>query len=109
MQDANQQAPSPVGVGKLRTFAREHPALTAIGLGGIGLFAGVELASGMLIGAGITALLRRQPGHDHHTLREKSRAAAARVPHAMRERARAVFEAARGKTPHASTVEAPFA
>ncbi len=97
-------------------FAREHPALTTLGLGGIGLFAGVELAGGILLGAGITAMLRREDakgGHETHRLREKSRAFVDRMPHAMRERARAVVDAVRGKNGHAksssSPVEAPFA
>lgn len=121
MQDANQTSPSSSRVGKLRTFAREHPALTALGLGGIGLVAGAELAGGMLLGAGITALLRRQDGHEAHHLREKSRALVDRMPHVVRERARAVVDAVRGKPPaqpeksekpeasSSSAVEAPFA
>lgn len=101
MQDANQNTSSSQSVSKLRTFAREHPGLTAVGLGCIGLVAGPELAGGILIGAGVTALLRRErhreAAHEHHTLREKSRAFAQHVPHVVRDRARAVVDAARGK------------
>ena len=59
--------------------AREHPALTAIGAAGIGLFGGLELAAGVLIGAGVAALFYRDPAHG------------------VRERARAVVDAIRGK------------
>ncbi len=43
-------------------FARRHPALTTIGVVGIGLVGGLELAAGLLIGVGITALAYRSAG-----------------------------------------------
>ena len=75
-------------------FAREHPALSVLGAAGIGLFGGVELAAGMLIGAGVVAALR---GTDGTKLRERARAFLDRAPPHVRERARAVVQAARGK------------
>ena len=73
--------------GRLRNFARRHPALTVIGAAGLGLFGGIELAAGMLAGAGIMLLVARQRGP-----REPTQAMGA-----VRERARAVVDAALGK------------
>jgi hypothetical protein len=88
---------------RLTTFARNHPVLTVIGAGGIGLLGGAELAAGILLGAAINSLVRRQSSHanspDTKPLRATSHAILDRVPHVVRERARAVFDAARGRQP----------
>jgi hypothetical protein len=75
--------------GRLRSFARRHPALTVIGAAGLGLLAGPELAAGILAGAGIGMLLRRQGGREAREPTQTMRA--------VRERARAVVDAALGK------------
>lgn len=68
---------------KLVAFAREHPKLSVIGAAGIGLLGGAEIAAGVLIGAGVAALLHLELGG--HSAR------------GVRERARAVVDAMRGK------------
>ncbi|MBX3159767.1 MAG: hypothetical protein KF773_27605 [Deltaproteobacteria bacterium] len=80
--------------GRLMRFAREHPALSAIGAAGIGLFGGAEVAAGVLIGAGVMAVLhrRRRP-----PLRERAQSLLDRAPHELKERVRAVMQAARGR------------
>ena len=40
-------------------FARRHPVLTVVGAGGAAMIGGIELAFGVLIGAGVTTLIRR--------------------------------------------------
>ena len=87
----------------LMRFAREHPALSVLAAAGIGLFGGVEVAAGMLIGAGVVAALRGTGGTK---LRERARAFLDRAPPHLRERARAVVQAARGKI--AATDEANY-
>jgi len=102
-----QEETPPSGNGRtLGAFARKHPVATVIGLGGLGLLGGVELAAGILLGAGIDSLLRRESSHHRHSLREKSRAMIDRMPHTVRERARAVVAAARGER---SAPSAPLA
>lgn len=100
MQEEQTTATS-ASTGKLGSFARKHPIATLIGLGGIGLLAGPELAAGVLLGAAADTLLRRRS--DRESLREKSRALIDRVPHTVRERARAIVAAARGEQPAAAT------
>lgn len=89
--------------GKMLSFARRHPALSLIGVAGVGLVGGVELATGVLIGVGAAALLGRGPSaapgvahergeHDHH-LRDRARHA----QHEAMERARALYQALRGE------------
>ena len=88
--------------GRLRHVAQEHPIVTVLGLGGLGLIGGIELAAGMLIGAGVAAALRIRRGAENeptaHSVREKRRAIVDRMPHVVKERARAVIDAALGKT-----------
>lgn len=45
---------------KLSGFARNHPVLTVLGVGGAALVGGAELAAGVVLGAGLDALLRRR-------------------------------------------------
>lgn len=102
MENTN-KTPSPSQrPGRVMTFARKHPVLTIAGLGGAGLLGGAELAGGILLGAGLHAMLSRRGSRDKlevpHTLREKSRAFADRMPPVVRQRARAVVDAARGRT-----------
>ena len=100
MQEEQSSATS-TSPGKLHSFARNHPIMTVIGLGGIGLIAGPELLLGVVIGGAAEAIWRRQS--DRPSLREKSRALIERVPHTVRERARAVVAAARGEQPAPAT------
>jgi hypothetical protein len=75
-------------------FVREHPALSILGTAGLGLFGGIELATGVLIGAAVLAALRPTNGT---SLRDRARAILDHAPRDLRERARAVVQAARGK------------
>jgi hypothetical protein len=79
---------------RLMRFVRRHPAMSAVGAVGIGLLGGIELAAGIAIGAGAMAILDR-PGNAH--LRDRARALLDRAPEGLRERVRAVMQAARGK------------
>ncbi len=88
-----------------------------IGAGGILLAGGAELAAGVVLGAALDAVIRRQGPRDEavasappqeqlpeeHPPQERPVALMDRVPRAVRDRARAVYDAARGKQP--STVQ----
>jgi len=108
-------------------FARRHPVLTVVGTGGAAMLGGIELAFGVLIGAGVTTLLRRsgrgrmaddtkreELGHEEreraaprdeaqmrepaaHEERDRTHDLLQRAPEIVRRRARAVVQAARGK------------
>jgi hypothetical protein len=70
---------------RLKTFAREHPRLAIIGAAGIGMLAGLEVAAGVLIGAGVAAFVKlpdRAPPME-----------------AVRDRARAFVERLRNAAP----------
>jgi hypothetical protein len=86
---------------RTKGFARRHPALTVIGVAGAGLLGGIELAAGVLIGAGVAALVRARDGHaveaKGHVVRDRASALFERAPDEMKKRARAVMQAARGK------------
>jgi hypothetical protein len=88
-------------MGRLVRFGREHPALTVAGLAGAGLLGGLEMAVGVLLGAGVAALIKRPNGHaaaeTAREARSRVRQMLDRTPHELRERARAVVLAARGK------------
>src|SRR5690349_14822870 len=45
---------------RLGAIVRKHPLLSMLGVGGIALIGGTELAAGVLIGAGIDTMLRRR-------------------------------------------------
>ncbi|HEX7841284.1 MAG TPA: hypothetical protein VF469_27590 [Kofleriaceae bacterium] len=47
-------------MGKLLSFPRRHPALSVIGVAGAGLLAGPELALGVVLGAGVAVLVHRR-------------------------------------------------
>jgi hypothetical protein len=93
-------------------FARRHPALTLIGVAGVGLFGGVELAAGVLIGGGVAVALRkraREPTeHEASEAGEHARDQG-RAPHELRQRVRAVAQAARGKLAPADQSTSPSA
>jgi hypothetical protein len=101
------EAPRPEVSGKdqsidrLVRFGREHPALTIAGLAGAGLLGGLEMAVGVLLGAGVASLIRRRNGHATAEAageaKRRVRQMLDRTPHEIRERARAVVLAARGK------------
>lgn len=88
--------------------------LTVVGLGSAALIGGIELAAGVVVGAGLDAMLRRPrrltgesagssaATGETHDMSERL-ASRARL---VRERARAVVDAARGK-PYAPSSEAP--
>ena len=106
MQQEEQAAPDTSrargsALDRLWRFARAHPLASILGVAGFGLFGGIELAGGVLIGAGIAAALRGRPGdlqraeETARTVRHRARSFLARAPHEVRERARAVVDAAR--------------
>jgi hypothetical protein len=111
MQDTNETPPPSHREGRVMTFARKHPVLAMAGIGGAGLLGGAELAGGILIGAGLHAMLSRRGSreklHVPHSLREKSRAFAERMPPVVRQRARAIVDAARGKQRSAQQEQKP--
>lgn len=82
-------------------FARRHPALTVIGTAGAGLLGGLELAAGVVIGAGVAALVRATDGHapvaKPHEEGDGARTLMQRLSPELTKRVRAVVQAARGK------------
>jgi hypothetical protein len=66
---------------RLMTYAREHPRLSVLGVAGLGLFGGLEVAAAVLLGAGIAAVVKLPD----------------RAPpiEGVRDRARQMFERAR--------------
>ncbi len=73
-------------------YARAHPKLSVLGAAGLGLFGGLEVAVAMLVGAGIAAFVHAGVGKV-----ERARPLAERASSKVKERARAVVQAARGK------------
>ena len=98
MDETTQQPETSHRDGRLVRFGRRHPGLAIAGVAAAGLFGGIELAAGVLVGAGVAALIRRpsessaqpqpaaQPETRMHELRQR-----------FEERARAVISAARGE------------
>jgi hypothetical protein len=87
-------------------FGRRHPTLTVIGLAGAGLLGGLEVAAGVLLGAGVAMLIRRADANKDGTTaspaatRGRMRKILARAPRGLdelRARARAVMRAASGE------------
>ncbi len=74
-------------------FARRHPVVAVLGAATASLIGGLEVATGVLIGAGVLALLRSHGEAVMHA--EPSAQSASSVD--LRARARAVMQAARGK------------
>src|SRR5574338_715443 len=116
MAEASAPMPESPRDGRLMQFGRRHPVLTVAGLAGVGLVGGLEMAAGVLVGAGVTALIRRrdhtarlregthheeaQPPEAQHEGPGRMRRMLERAPQdllAWRERARAVVLAARGE------------
>jgi hypothetical protein len=73
-------------------YARAHPKLSVLGAAGLGLFGGLEVAVAMLVGAGIAAFVHAGIGEV-----ERAQAPAERAQSKVKERARAVVQAVRGK------------
>lgn len=83
---------------RLAQFVRRHPGGSVLGAAAIGLLGGVEVAIGMLIGAGVLALARTQPGaNSAHGVRERARSIIERAPGEVRAKARAVVQAAQSR------------
>jgi len=89
-------------------FARRHPALTVIGVAGAGLIGGLELAAGVVIGAGIAALVRGRRGAEPsaHAERERASRMMEQMAPEVKKRALAVIQAARGKLEPTATPSA---
>jgi hypothetical protein len=78
-------------------FARRHPVATVLGVAGVGLFGGFEIAAAVLVGAGVAAIVARgQAAPQAHVVRERARGILARRPE-IKNRARAVVDAVRGR------------
>ncbi len=103
-------------LGKLMTFARQHPVLSVAGAAGVGLIGGPEVALGVLFGVGVTLLIDRRSGagtaraavetvearaddaaEGAHRVRRRAREILDGAPEVVMQRARAVVQAARGK------------
>jgi hypothetical protein len=81
-------------------LARRHPALTVAGAATLGLLGGLEVAAGIMVGAAVLALVRggAAPGVARpHRARELAHGLWSELPRTLRERTRAVIQAARGK------------
>src|SRR5690349_17260512 len=100
-QPSVEPAPITDGGRRVLAFARRHPALTVVGVLGVGLIGGFEVAAGVLLGAGVTALVRAKPREaqkEHEEHHEPPRRSwIDRVSPEMRKRGRALVQAARGK------------
>lgn len=72
-------------------FARAHPGVSLIAAAGVGLFGGLELAAGMLFGAGIYALV----GDGATRARASSMLGA--LPQKLRDRARSMTDSMRSR------------
>jgi hypothetical protein len=72
-----------------------------IGTAGLGLIGGFELAAGVVIGAGVAALIRtandRAPVAKPHEAGDDARTVTQRLSPEVTKRVRAVVQAARGK------------
>src|SRR5690242_4130014 len=104
MDETTQQPETSHRDGRLVRFGRKHPGLTIAGVAAAGLFGGIEVAAGVLVGAGVAALLRRpseSPAQPEPSVRPETSAQPETRMHELRqrfeERARAVISAARGE------------
>ncbi|HWU89255.1 MAG TPA: hypothetical protein VN253_18440 [Kofleriaceae bacterium] len=81
-------------------FARRHPAWTVLGIAGAGLIGGIELAAGVVIGAGVAAMLRArgEPATvaEPHEAGERAHTLMQRLSPEVKRRTRAVIQAVRG-------------
>jgi hypothetical protein len=99
----------PVGSGAVE-LARRHPRLAVAGAAALGLLGGIEVAAGIVIGAAVLALVRdgAAPGAaTTRRVRHRARELWGDLPQTVRERTRAVVQAARGKPVGQSTPTAP--
>jgi hypothetical protein len=78
--------------GRFARFGRKHPAWTIAGLAAAGLIGGVEMAAGVLLGAGVIALLRARPSAP-----EPEAPARSHDLQDLKDRARAIVKAAKGE------------
>ena len=68
----------------LMTYARAHPRLSVLGVAGLGLFGGLEVAAAVLLGAGIAAIVKlpdRAPPMEG--VRDRARSVVERVRNAV--------------------------
>jgi len=88
------------GAHGMMAFARRHPLATVLGVAGVGLFGGFEIAAAIMVGAGVAAIVSRGDlVGDTHVVRDKARGLLARRPE-LKNRARAVVDAVRGRIHH---------
>lgn len=83
---------------RIARFGRRHPMLTVAAVAAAGLTGGMELAAGVVLGAGVAALLRRSPGAPPSEAPGQPSARMHELRRELEDRARAVIRAARGET-----------
>jgi hypothetical protein len=110
------RVPGPPRRGKLMAFARHHPVLSVLGAAGVGLIGGPEVALGVVLGAGIAVLIGRESrrgaaraageaveagaadaAEGARRVRRRAREILDGAPEVVKQRARAVVQAARGQ------------
>lgn len=95
------------------TFVRHHPVVSVLGAAGVGLIGGPEVALGVVLGAGIVALINRRGGERSVSeaveagaadaaegarhVRQRAREILDGAPEIVKQRARAVVQAVRGQ------------
>jgi hypothetical protein len=89
-------------------YLRRHPVLAVLGTAGAGLIGGIELAFGVLIGAGVAAIsgkpnAARQAVHEAKQETARAGERLAKIRPEMEKRARAILQAARGRLAPAGT------
>lgn len=93
---------TPKDLEKVTGFFRRHPVLAVLGTAGAGLIGGIELAFGVVLGAGVAALVGK-PGAARTAATEVKEETAhageriAKLTPEVQKRARAILQAARGR------------
>jgi hypothetical protein len=99
-KDKEQEPPKDLA--KVTGFFRRHPVLAVLGTAGAGLIGGIELAFGVVLGAGVAALVGK-PGAARAAATEVKEETAqagerlAKLTPEVQKRARAILQAARGR------------
>jgi hypothetical protein len=91
-------------------FVRRHPVLTVLGTAGAGLLGGLELAFGVVLGAGVAALVGKRGSQvgitgegGAHGEGVSAREKLARMSPELQKRMRAILQAAQGRLAPAGT------
>jgi len=104
MQRTGETVPGKATSQQALGFVRRHPLLAVLGTAGAGLIGGLELAVGVVLGAGVAALVGKtgsQAGAPGATTLQaegvSAREKLARMSPELQRRARAILQAARGR------------